>query len=391
MKHDTQIIIGKIIAVLIVVSASISVGIIIGREHLQGPFASNQEIQVESIQEVWNILHQDYIYADKLDDQKLLIGAIRGMVQAADDPHTTFFDKSESDLLRELLQGSFEGIGVRILPEDGFLTIIEPLRGSPAEKAGIRSGDVIVAVDGQSIQDENVDVVVARIKGPKGTQVVLTISREEQQRDITITRDVIDFPTLEYASLEGNIAHIAVFQFLENTASDFDAAVAQALKEGNDKIILDLRSNPGGLLESAVDIADRFLSLNSIILLERTSGGGGEYRTYTAKTPPTLQDIPVVVLQNRASASASEILAGALQDNNSVPIVGETSFGKGTVQIVKPLSGDTSIKYTITEWLTPNEMHIDGVGIAPTVEVEDDPDTEQDEQLDKAIEIIQGL
>lgn len=389
ITRDTKIVIGKILAVVIVINASIGVGIIIGDQGVKGPLASESSLEFQSITEVWDLLHTEYIDAPDLDDKALVIGAIRGMVGALDDPYTEFFDDQETNALSDLLNGSFEGVGIKIDTQGDVLTIIAPLKNSPAQIAGIQPGDIITAVDGQPVEGENLNVVIARIRGPKGTQVVLTISRGDQSIDIAIIRDVIDIPTVEYQELEGNIAHISIFQFLEGSASDFDEAIADALEAGNDKIILDLRSNPGGFLGSAVSVADRFLPINSIILVEKLKGD--EYKTYTAQTPPTIQDIPVVILQDKGSASASEILIGALQSNNQVPVVGEKSFGKGTVQTISELPGNTSIKYTITEWLTPEKEHIDGVGIIPTVEIQDNLETEQDEQLNKAIEIIQGL
>ena len=389
ITRDTKIIIGKVLAVIIVINASIGVGIIIGDQGLKSPLASKGDLEFQSITEVWDLLHTEYINAPDLDDKALITGAIRGMVGALDDPYTEFFDDQETQALSDLLNGSFEGVGIRIDTQGDTLVIIAPLKNSPAQIAGVQPGDVITAVDGQPIEGKNLNVVIASIRGPKGTQVVLTVLRNNQSIDIAITRDVINIPTVEYQELEGNIAHISIFQFLEGSASDFDEAISDAFKAGNDKIILDLRSNPGGFLGSAVSIADRFLPLNSVILVERVKGG--EYKTYTAQTPPTIQDIPVVVLQDKGSASASEILVGALQSNNKIPVVGETSFGKGTVQTINELPGNTSIKYTITEWLTPEQEHIDGVGIIPTVEVQNNPDTETDEQLEKAIEVIQGL
>ena len=390
ITHDTQIVIGKILAVIIIISACVGVGIIIGERGLKSPLASQGELEFQSIQEVWELLHTEYLNANDLNDKDLVIGAIRGMLQTLDDPHTTFFDEEQTQLFYDILyNNSLEGVGIRIELQNDNLTVVAPLKDSPAENAGVRSGDIIIAVDRQSVQGEDPDVAATRIRGPKGTQVTLTILRGEQKIDIEITRDLIEIPTVEYRQLEGNIAHISIFQFSNKTASKFDDAVDEALKQGNTKIILDVRSNPGGVLESAVSIADRFLPLNSIILVEKI--GGDVYKTHTAQTPPTLEDIPVVVLQNKGSASASEILTVALSENIDVPIVGETSFGKGTVQTVSSLAGKTSIKYTIAEWLTPNKMHIDGVGISPTVEVQNDPDTQADEQLNKAIEILQGL
>ena len=390
MTNDVKIIISKALTVLIVVSASVGVGIIIGEQGGKGPLASQGDLKFHTIQEVWNILHTDYLKAEDIDDQELIKGAIRGMLESLEDPHTVFLNNEETQLFFDLIyNNSFEGVGIRIELRDQDLTIIAPLKNSPAQKAGVQPGDIIVAVDGEDVRGEDADITAAKIRGPKDTQVVLTVLRGERELDIAISRAVIDIPTVEWQELEGGVAHISVFQFSRDTVSDFDKAVAEALDAGNDKIILDVRSNPGGFLSSAITLAERFVPINSVIVIENKASG--EPTTHTSNKPPSIQDIPVVVLQDKGSASASEILSAALKDNNNAPIVGETSFGKGTVQIVNNLSGGTSIKYTTAEWLTPNKMHIDGVGIQPTYEVQNNPDTEQDEQLDKALEIIQGL
>ena len=390
MTHDTKTIIVKILTLVVIIEASVGIGIIIGDQGVTTKQPSPvRDLELGTIQEVWDIIHDDYIEADNLDDNELIVGAIRGMLQTLDDPYTSFFSKQEAEIFNEYIGGSFEGIGVMIDSQNDTLTVIAPLKDSPAEKAGIKPQDIIIAVDGNTITGENPDVSIAKIRGPKGSKVTLTIKRDRQQLDIEVTRDTIDIPTIEYINLEGDIAQISIFHFLLNTPSDFDNAVAQAFQEGNKRIILDVRSNPGGFLESATNIADRFFPNGTVIALERSHDN--QYKTFVTKREPTLDGVPLVVLQNNGSASASEILVGALQDNNNVPVVGETSFGKGRIQNYGHLSGGTSLKYTVAEWFTPNRTHIDTIGITPTVEIQDDPDTEQDEQLEKAIEIIKGL
>ncbi|MEX0916752.1 MAG: S41 family peptidase, partial [Candidatus Spechtbacterales bacterium] len=268
-------------------------------------------------------------------------------------------------------------------------TVISPLKDSPAQRAGIQTGDIIIAIDGASAQGITLNEAVEKIRGPRNSQVVLRMSRGGAELDITVTRDTILIPSVRYEKKEGGSAYIEILQFSEDTSAEFETAARRALDDGATSIVLDLRYNPGGYLEAAVEVAGWFTPRNTLVVTERE--GSGETRQHRGGGPSSLGNIPVVILQNEGSASASEISAGALRDTRNAPVVGEKSFGKGTVQTLERLDGGTSIKFTIARWITPSGQEINGTGIEATVPIEDDAETLQDEQLEKALEVARGL
>lgn len=340
---------------------------------------------------VWDLTKEKFVNKGSLDAKELMYGAIRGMLSATKDPYTTFFDPTESKSFSEDMQGNFDGIGAELGMKDDVLTIIAPLPDSPAEKAGLRAGDKIVKIDDVSTADLSIDQAVDKIRGKKGTTVKLTIYRnnEDKTQDFDLTRATIEVKSVKWEMKEGNIAHVKISKFGEETAKEFNSATKQIVMQKAKGIILDLRNNPGGFLDRSVDVASRLISKGQPVVLEEDSVG--RKTTLYTNGQDALSNLPIVVLLNEGSASASEILAGALRDDRQITIVGKKSFGKGSVQELINLSDGSSVKITVAKWMTPNGDSIMEKGIAPTVEVDltqDDFNNNHDPQLDKAMEIL---
>jgi carboxyl-terminal processing protease len=342
---------------------------------------------------VWNILKDKYVDRNKLDATKLFYGAIKGMLAATGDPYTTFFDPEEQKSFNEDMTGKFEGIGAEMGIRDDVLTIIAPLDGTPSEQAGLRPNDKILKIDGLKTINMSLEDAVGKIRGPKGTNVVLNIFRsgEDTARDVTVVRDVINVKSVKLDFRNDGIAVLRVSRFGDSTQQDFADAVAIITKKNPSGLILDLRSNPGGLLDAAVSMASLMIPSNQTVVWEEDAQG-------TRKAEKTiggdvLSGVPTVVLIDEGSASASEILSGALrEDRGNVTLVGKKSFGKGSVQELVPVGKDMSVKVTIAHWLTPNGNQINDKGISPDTEVGitiDDIKAGRDPQKDKAVEILQ--
>ncbi len=343
--------------------------------------------------EVWQKLEDKFINRDNLDYQKMIYGAISGMVKSLKDPYTQFLDPEQSKIFLEDVSGTFEGIGAEIGTRKDQLQVIAPIEGTPAKKSGLRSGDKILKIDDRITIDMTVDEAVKLIRGPKGTEVTLTILREDLPKEIKIVRDVVRVPTLKWEIKTDKIAYIKIYSFTENLNSDFKKSANEILKSGAQKIILDLRDNPGGYLDAAKDIADWFLSKNSLVLIE-DYGKGGEKKESRSRRNGEFSSFPIVVLINQGSASASEILAGALHDTRGIKLVGEKSFGKGSVQELENLRDDSSIKITVARWLTPSGKSIMDEGLEPDIKIKmtiEDAEKENDPQLDKALELLKEI
>jgi len=348
------------------------------------------------LKKAWDQISVNYVDPDKIDDKQMMYGAVSGMVDAIGDPYTEFFDPEEAKKLQEDLSGSFEGIGLQLGMKNNQVTAISPIKGTPAEKAGLRPGDVIVAVDKKATAKLSVEEVVSMIRGDKGTKVVLTISRDGEIKDIEITRAVIIVPSMEHEIItteDGKkIAKISLFQFSETVYQDFKKAAFEVLNQNVSGIVLDLRSNPGGLVNQATDIAGWFLDAGNLILVEQEKDGNKI--EFKSNGPSNFSSIPLVVLIDEGSASSSEILAGALKDDRKILMIGQTSFGKGTVQKIIDFDDGSSLKVTIAKWYTPSGVRIQDTGIEPDIKVEyTEKDYEQgiDPQMERALQEIEKI
>ncbi len=340
--------------------------------------------------DAWKIIEDEYALKP-LNYKKMVYGAIRGMVDSLGDPYTVFLSPEENRVFEEDMEGSFDGIGAEIGFRGKFLTVIAPLKDSPAERAGILAGDKILKVDDKETVGMNIDEAVSLIRGKKGTKVKLTISREgtDELKEIEIVRDTIKIRTVEWEMKKNRIAYIAIRQFKLDTANELDRQIDEILAKGPRGIVLDLRNNPGGYLEVAVEVASRFIESGKTVVVE--DYGNNKKEIHKAVGNRRFVNIPVVVLINEGSASASEIVAGALRDNIGAKLVGKKTFGKGLVQKLEKLKGGAALKVTVARWLTPNGVNINKDGIKPDVEVdltEDDYKNGRDPQLEKALELL---
>lgn len=342
---------------------------------------------------VWSKINEKYVEGNgEADPQEKLWGAIEGLVGSLGDPYSVFLPPAESEMFESEIQGKFEGVGMEIGMRDGVLTVVAPLKGTPAYRAGMKTGDKVVKIDDKETFDLSLDQAVRLIRGKKGTPVVLTVVREGEDDllEIEIIRDVINIPTLDTEKREDGIFVIKLYNFSANSPSMFREALREFIFSGSGKLILDLRGNPGGYLEASVDIASWFLPVGKVVAREEF-GDGGEI-LYRSKGYDIFNDLPMVILINQGSASASEILAGALSEHGIATLVGEQTFGKGSVQELIQITSKTSLKLTIARWLTPNGVSISKEGLTPDVKVEmtkEDIEADRDPQMEKAVEIVQ--
>ena len=347
------------------------------------------QINFDLYWEVWDKIKSNYVDTNKLSNQELFYGSLRGLAEATDDPYTIFMDPEETKEFADDLAGTFEGIGAEIGLRHDIPTVIAPLDGMPAEKAGLRSGDKIYAVDGEPTLGLSLNDIIKRIRGPKNTEVKLTIIRkDEKPRDISITRSIIVTKSVKTEMRKDGIYILQISNFNNDTQQLFNEAVSDILMKNPKGLVLDLRNNPGGYLETAVSLASEWVLEGPVVAEQFNNNRRNEY---PARGQARLKDIPTVVLVNGGSASASEILAGALRDYKLAKIVGETTYGKGSVQSLSDLSGGGSLKITVAKWLTPAGDYINDKGLEPDIKVEmtmDDLDNDKDPQLDKALEIL---
>ncbi len=340
-----------------------------------------------------------YIDPSKINYAAMAYGAVKGMLSTLDDPYTDFMTPDESDTFNDVMSGDLEGIGAEMAERDGHLIVVSPLKGSPAEKAGIMAGDVVYKIDAQPVAGLALTEAVSRIRGKPGTSVTLTIIRGEGEEpfDVSIQRQAIKVPSVELQWLEGNYALVIVSQFGDETTREFGKIVNQLLIKKPNGILLDLRNNGGGRLTTATDLGSEFISNGIItIIKKRLSDGTWEEEIQRTTGTGRLQNTPLVILVNEGSASASEILAGAIRDHGRGKLVGEKTFGKGTVQDLISLSDGSTLRITTAHWLTPNGVDINKEGIAPDVAIALDPELKEkdgklvDLQLAKALEVLKG-
>jgi len=353
--------------------------------------AKSAEIDFSPFWKAWNVIESKYVSSDGKDSQNMVWGAIKGLVGSLDDPYSVFFSPQESKQFQEDMQGDFGGVGMEIGIRKGVLTVISPLKGTPAEKAGIKTGDKILKIDDKITTDMSVEQAVRLIRGEKGTFVKLTILHKNTEKpvEITIVRDIIQIPVLDTEKKPEGIFIIKMYNFSGNSTNVFKNALREFVLSGSNKLVLDLRNNPGGYLESSVDIASWFLPIGKIVAREKFSSG--EETIFRSKGYDIFENLPMVILINEGSASASEILAGALQEHGVAKLVGTKTFGKGSVQELIPITSDTSLKLTIARWFTPNNKSISEQGLEPDFNVEivdKDIEANRDPQMEKAIEIL---
>ena len=345
---------------------------------------------LDVVVEACNIIHEEYVDRDELDDEQLIQGALEGLVNAVDDPYTLYLGPEESEISNSDMEGDFSGIGATLTKKDGELTVVAPISDSPAEIAGIEPGDVILSVDGKSTSDMNLIEAVLQIRGPEGTKVILEVlhSDEDTPVEIEITRSRIEVPSVKWEMLDGKIAHVTITNFSNRTGEELISILDEVETQGGDGIVLDLRNNPGGLVDAAVDVVSQFVNDGVVVYALDSDEQKDEWDVISGGVA---LDIPMAVLVNENSASASEVVAGALQDYKRAKIIGVTIYGKGKMGLVNTLSNDGSLYVTYARWYTPNGRQIDDVGIDPDIEVEvpsSEDEVDTDVQLQVASEYV---
>lgn len=409
MSRSVRFVLAALIAIVLLIGAfsgGVVVGwvlpdrVLAGFKPKTGVVASDNPAQVQPTSspedlfkpfwETWDIVHEQFV-DQPIDDTALMRGAISGMLEALGDKHTAYMDPEQYRVSQMPMDGEYEGIGAWVDITGDFLVIISPMPDSPAEKAGIKVGDTIIAVDGEDMTGVDGNLVLRRILGPANSEVKLTVKRESQEEplEIAITRAKIVIPSVTSEMLENEIAYVQVSTYGEKTTAELETALKELMAEKPKGMILDLRNNGGGYLNTAIEVVSQFIP-SGVVMYEQY--GSGEKETFEALPGGLATDIPLVVLVNEGTASASEITAGAIQDLKRGQLVGVTTYGKGSVQNVIPLRNEEGVvRVTIARWLTPNERQIHEIGLEPDVVVEiteEDIAAERDPQLDKAIEIL---
>lgn len=397
-----------VVSAILLLGASFFVGILYGYENRPGiekvlrvagktPPPEFEDIDANPFWNVWSIIERRHVDRDHLDRQKLLYGAIEGLVSGIGDPYSVFLPPEDSQQFQEDISGSFSGIGAEIGMRKGVLTVIAPLKESPAERAGLKPGDLLLKVDNTPTAELTLEQAVRRIRGERGSTVVLTTFREsiDETREISVVRDTIRVPVVTTEARPDGVFVLALHHFTQNAGFEFRKAVQEFFLSGSNRLILDLRNNPGGFLTVAVDITSWFLPPGDPVVRERLAEGEGEI--YRSQGYGLFEKVPTVVLINEGSASASEIVAGALRDMRGIPLIGQKSFGKGSVQEVQDLPDKSAVKLTIAKWVTPNGSEIDGVGLEPDIPVEPkkdengDAEPAKDPVMERALEVVRSL
>ena len=345
----------------------------------------------------WNVLNEKYIAATSTipSAQEKVWGAIAGLASSYGDPYTVFFPPKEATIFQSDVNGNFSGVGMEIGTRNGVLAVVSPLKNTPAERAGLKAGDTILEIDGMISVDMPVDEAIQKIRGKQGTSVKLKIGREgDLPFEVSIMRDIINIPVIDTKLRSDGVFVISLYTFAATSPNAFRDALQEFTESGSDKLIIDLRGNPGGFLEAAVDIASWFLPQGKTVVRESFKDHGNE-QVYRSKGYDIFTDkLKIAILINGGSASASEILAGALREHGKAILVGEKSFGKGSVQELVSITADTSLKVTIARWLTPNGVSISEEKLAPDYEVKmtaEDVKADKDPQMDKAAALLKAL
>ncbi len=348
-----------------------------------------EEIDLTLFWEAYNQLENNFVNPDKIKNEEIVYGAIQGMVNSLDDPHTKFFSPEESKKFLEDVSGYYEGVGMEVGLRNDRIEVISPIKNTPAEAAGVKSGDVITEIEDRSTEDMTLEEAVKIMRGEQGTEVTIKIARNGEIKTINLQRDKIQIPSLEFEVLDEDIAYLKVHYFHQDLHHEFNKLLPQITSSNTDKMIIDLRNNPGGALNSALEIAEFFLDSGDTVVKSQKLNGE-IIKDYKATGSSVTFDHDLVVLLNEGSASASEIMAGALRHHKNAKIVGETSYGKGSIQTLINLSDMSNLKVTVSHWVMPNDELIEDVGIKPDYQVsfEEESDDDEDPQLEKAIEII---
>lgn len=401
-KKISVLVVSAAAAAIILVCASFVFGFSLGRRAPQAVVvqgingvdgSATTAANFGTFWQAWQMINDNYLRAPSSTDESRVQGAISGLVQSLGDPYSAYFSPQQAETFREDVSGTFSGIGAELGTRQGRLVVVAPLKDTPAEKAGLQPDDQILMINATSTDGLPIDQAVAFIRGEQNTTVKLTIYRDgwDKPKEISIVRQPITAPTLDYKMLPGGIAYVQLYGFNSNADRLFWNAMTSASNSGARGLILDLRGNPGGYLEVAVNLSGWFLPRGTVVVKE--AGRQGITDVLRADGNEALVNIPVVVILNKGSASASEILAGALRDDRGVKIVGETSFGKGTVQQVMDLNDGSIVKLTIAHWVLPSGHILENGGLKPDYEVkisDDDVSKKRDPQLDKAVEILKS-
>lgn len=344
--------------------------------------------EFERLSEVWELINREAIDREDIDATTISDGAIRGMLQALGDPYAGFLDREQLSLEQQDIQGFFGGIGAEVGVREGVITILAPMPDTPAEEAGVRAGDVILEVDGESIRGLSLLEVVRLIRGDRGTKVTLLLRHASNAEtvEVEIVRDIIDLESVNLLMQVGRIGHLRLSGFTGTTNGDLEEALDRFERSQGVGIVLDLRNNPGGLVSSVVDVASQFIE-DGLVMYQVDAKGNR--RDWKVKSGGKALDIPMVVLVNEFSASASEVFTGAIIDNDRATIIGATTFGKGSVTNLWPLNDGSGVNFTTARWFTPGGTLIEGQGLTPDVILEPlDADEDEDLHLDRAIEIL---
>jgi carboxyl-terminal processing protease len=340
---------------------------------------------LDAVQEAWNIILTQYVDPSRISTANITAGAIEGMLATLHDPYTVYYSPAEYKIIQTDYEGAFEGIGATVTTLEGKIVIVTPIAGAPAEKAGLKKNDVVIEVNGESVEGMSLDVVIGKIRGPSGTTVTLLVLHEGDTEpvEITITRAKVEIPSLAF-EMRGDIAVITIYQFTSRTEEELAQVMPKLAEENAQGIVLDLRGNPGGILDIVVQVASHFITDGVIVSVRDREG---KIETYNAVSRDVTTTLPMVALVDEFSASGSEVLAGALQDHQRALIAGTVTYGKGSVNVLYPLSDGSGVYITISRWLTPNGTLIEGNGIEPDKTL----DITGEEELQWAIDYLHGL
>jgi carboxyl-terminal processing protease len=403
---DRRVVIVRVMALVLVMLVLMLAAYLYGLSRSPAGITEEDRESVALFVEALRAVQDDYVDQEVVDPEEQTYGAIKGMIDSlGDEGHTRFLSPEEVEKSREAVSSTYVGIGVRLEEKDDEIVVKASMDGSPAEETGIQSGDVLVAVDGESVTGEEFEEVGQRIRGPEETYVDLTVLRDEEEREFVVERAELEVPVSSWGLIpDKDVAHLRLSSFSENSAEKLEGSIVEAQSAGAERFVLDLRDNPGGLVEQAEAVGALFLPAGSGVYIRKDADGNEEETTVPEDNEPL--DAPLVVLVNEGSSSSAEIVAGALRDNDRAQVIGETTFGTGTVLSEYPLSDGSAILLGVAEWLTPNGDSIRGSGIEPEIEVEleegQEPNTpneteglareeifEEDAQLERAFEILQ--